>query len=376
VKKLLMVTLTLVITCALVLGSCTTEKTVTQTAIQTATEVETATETAVSTETETATETEFREKIILKLSVAIPPGDPHVERLHPWIENFNAAADGRYEMQLFEGGQLAGTMDTLDAVRLQVVEIGHGAMQQYGGYNPVFEAAQVPYMLNNYEANYEFTQLMFDYDNEILMNDFNQILLSSWCMGFNELYTVDTPVRTMEDLQGLTFSATSTIMGQTAEALGASAVIMDWPDEMPSLEKGIVDAGMATVAGAMAFMSYWDLIDYYVESSFMGGHLCVTMNLDVFNAMPADLQQVMLDEGRAYQEDMNEIMAEFSFDWALGELEANGVDIYVLPPEERARWKAACEPIEEAYWELLGEEDAQIIKDAAAAANAKFPYGG
>jgi TRAP-type C4-dicarboxylate transport system substrate-binding protein len=375
VKKVLLITLTLLVTCALFLGSCTTEKeTVTQTATatQTATEVETATATA----TATATETEFREKIILKLSVAIPPGDPHVDRLHPWIENFNAAADGRYEMQLFEGGQLAGTMDTLDAVRLQVVEIGHGAMQQYGGYNPVFEAAQVPYMLNNYEANYEFTQLLFDFDNEILMNDFNQILLSSWGMGFNELYTVDTPIRTMEDVQGLTLACTSNIQGQTAEALGASAVIMDWPDEMPSLEKGIVDGGMATVSGAMAFMSYWDLVDYYVESSFLGNHLCITMNLDVFNAMPADLQQVMLDEGKAYQEDMNEIMADYSFDWALGELEANGVDIYVLPAEERARWKAACEPIAEDYWELIGEEDAQFIKDAAAQANAKFPYGG
>jgi TRAP-type C4-dicarboxylate transport system substrate-binding protein len=150
---------------------------------------------------------------------------------------------------------------------------------------------------------------------------------------------------------------------------------MDWPDEMPSLEKGVVDGGMATVAGAMGFMAYWELVDYYISSSFLAGELCITMNLDVFNAMPADLQQVMLDEALAYQEDCNDLMYEFSFVWALGELEANGMDLYTLAPEERARWKAVCEPIAEDYWELIGEEYAQAVQDAAAAANAKFPYG-
>ena len=362
-KKLLIVTLTLLVACVMVFSACAEPA---PTPAPTPTPAPAPSPTPAPPEVET---------VILKLSVAIPPGDPMVEGLKPWIEDFNAAANGRYEMQLFEGGQLAGTMDTLDAVRNQVVEIGHGSMPLYGGQHPAIQAAQVPYMINNYEANYEFIQLIRDYQNEILMNQFDQNLLAAWSMGFNELYTVDTPVKTMEDLKGLNIAVTAPIMGQAAQSLGASPVTMDWPDEIPSLEKGVVDGGMATVAGAMAFMAYWELVDYYIASSLFGGELCITMNLDVFNAMPADLQQVMLDEAREYQEAMNIAMKDFSFVWAMGELEKNGVDIYVLPPEERARWKDACGPIAEDYWELMGE-DAQFLKDAADQANAKFPYGG
>jgi TRAP-type C4-dicarboxylate transport system substrate-binding protein len=121
--------------------------------------------------------------IILKLAVAIPPGDPMVERLKPLIDNFNKAAAGKYEMKLFEGGTLAGTADTLDAVRTGVVDIGHGSIPTFAGHDPAFSACEVPYFLNNYEANTEFVHLVKDYQDNICLHGAwattNYILLKS-----------------------------------------------------------------------------------------------------------------------------------------------------------------------------------------------------
>jgi TRAP-type C4-dicarboxylate transport system substrate-binding protein len=313
---------------------------------------------------------------VLKLGVAIPPGDPMVERLKPWIDNFNKAAAGRYELKLFEGGTLAGTSDTLDAVRTGVEDLGHGSIPTFGGHDPAFSASEVPFLLDSYEANTEFSYLLKDAQDKVFQSKFNQKLLCVWCMGFNEFYTVKKQVRTMADVKGLNIAVTQPLMSKSATALGGSPVTMDWPDELPALQKGVVDAGMASISGALAFMKYYEVIKYYIASYRAGSTLDVTINLDVWNKLPADLQKVMQDEATSYATDLVPIMKEFSFVWAINELKKNGVDVYYLPPDERAKWKVANAQIASDYFAKLSAADAKLIQDAAAQANAKYPYKG
>ena len=313
---------------------------------------------------------------ILKLAVAIPPGDPMVERLKPLMDNFNKAAAGKYEIKLFEGGTLAGTADTLDAVRTGVVDIGHGSIPTFAGHDPAFSACEVPYFLNNYEANTEFVHLVKDYQDNVFQTKFNQKLLSTWCMGYNELYTVKKPIKTMADIKGLNIAVTAPLMSKTVAALGGAPVTMDWPDELPALQKGVVDGGMATVSGAMAFMKYYEVVKYYTASSKSGTELDLAVNLDVWKKMPADLQKVLQDEATSYGKDLEPIMKDFSLVWAINELKKNGVTVYNLPPDERDKWKAASAQIGADYFAKLPAADAKLIQDAGAQANAKYPYKG
>jgi TRAP-type transport system periplasmic protein len=310
---------------------------------------------------------------VIKFGIGIPPGDPMVDGLQVWVDNFNAAAKGRYEAKLFPGGVLAGTMDTLDAVRTGAEEVGHGSITTFGGQDAGFSAAEVPYLLNSFDANVEFNKLIFDYHNSILEKKFHQKLLATWPMGFAEFYTVNRPVKTLADMKGLLVACDTVFEAKSSSALGASPVTMDFPEEIPSLQKGIVNAGMIAIAGGMAFMKYYDAVKYYVASSKSGSELDVTINLDVYNNMPPDLQKVMVDEGKKYADAMVPAMKNFSYTWALGELKKNGMDIYNLPAAERDNWKKACQPIIDEYWQKMGS-DAQVLKEAAAQANAKYPY--
>jgi TRAP-type transport system periplasmic protein len=330
---------------------------------------------STSTQTQSTT-SQPQGTVILKLGVAIPPGDPMVEGLKPWIENFNKAAAGRYELKLFEGGALAGTSDTLDAVRTGVEDVGHGSIPTFGGHDPAFSAAEVPFFLDTYEANTEFVHIIKDYQDNVFQTKFNQKLLCTWCMGFNEFYTVKKQIRTMADVKGLNIAVTGPLMSKSAAALGGSPVTMDFPDELPALQKGVVDAGMACVSGAMAFLKYYEVVKYYIASCRAGGELDVTINLDVWNKLPPDLQKVMQDEATKYATDLVPIMKEFSFVWAISELKKNGVEVYTLPPDERAKWKAANAQITADYFARLPAADAKLIQDAAAQANAKYPYQG
>jgi TRAP-type C4-dicarboxylate transport system substrate-binding protein len=313
--------------------------------------------------------------IILKVSIGIPDGDPMVEGLKTWATNFNKAANGQYDMRVFSGGSLLNSGDIIDAVRNNMVEIAHGNIGSSSGYYESFGISEVPFLLNNYDANYEFLKLAYNYYDNILQTKFNQKMLSLWTMGFTELYSSKKPIKVMEDLKGLNVGAYSPMQEKSVKALGGSPVLLSFQDEAAAFQKGLVDASIIGAAGGMAFNKYWEFIKYYTISSRSGMGLYVTMNLDKFKQMSPDLQKVMIAEGNKYQEDMNVAMKEFSYVWAIDQFKKGGMEIYTLPEAERARWKAVSQPVMDEYFKKLGS-DATVLKDAMDKANTKFPYTG
>jgi TRAP-type C4-dicarboxylate transport system substrate-binding protein len=313
-------------------------------------------------------------KVILRLSVGIPEQDPMVQGLIAWAKNFTQAANGKYEMQVYPGGVLAGANDSFASTRNKTFEMGHTSLPVLMGYDPVFGVANLPYCLSTYEANNEFCYQSRDYMSNVMETKFNQKLLSSFCMGFADVYSVKKQVKVMDDFKGLVISCDKAIDAKTAELLGGSPVTMDFFEEYPSLQKGVVNAGMACAGGALGFMKYYEVIKYLTLSSKSPGQLGVTINMEVFKAMPADLQKTMVDMGNKYQSDMAEVMKKFWMD-SYDTLAKNNVTIYNLPSEERAKWQAKCAPISDDYWKQIGPDATAKLQAMLKSANDKYPYG-
>jgi len=313
-------------------------------------------------------------KVILRLSVGIPEGDPMVQGLIAWSKDFNNMAGGRYEMQVYAGGVLSGANDAFSSVRNKTFEMGHTSLPVLTGYDPVFGVANLPYCLATYEANNEFCYQSKAYMSNVMETKFNQKLLSSFNMGFADVYTTKKQIKVMDDFKGMVVACDKAIDAKTVELLGGSPVTMDFFDEYPSLQKGVVNAGMACAGGALGFMKYYEVIKYLTLSSKSPGHIGVTINMDVFKAMPADLQKAMVDTGNKYQADMAEVMKKFWMD-SYDTLAKNNVTLYYLPADERAKWQAACAPITADYWKQIGPEAASTLQGMLKAANEKYPYG-
>jgi TRAP-type C4-dicarboxylate transport system substrate-binding protein len=243
------------------------------------------------------------------------------------------------------------------------------------GYEPVFGVANLPYILDTYEADNEFCYQIRDYMSNIMETKFNQKFLSSFCMGFGEIYTVKKQVKVMEDFKGLLIACDKAIDAKTAELLGGSPVTMQYNDEFPSLQKGVVNAGMATAGGALGFMKYYEVIKFLTVSSKSPGQLGVTINMDAYKSLPADLQKAMVDEGNKYQNDLAPVMKKFYLD-SFDTIQKNGVTVYNLPTSERDRWRTTCASIVTDYWNQVGPDAAAKLQATLKAANAKYPYTG
>jgi TRAP-type C4-dicarboxylate transport system substrate-binding protein len=308
--------------------------------------------------------------ITLKFAIPVPPGSIPVNTAEEWATKFNAAAGGRYVMEVKP--LLVGMEDMLPAIRTGAVEMGCGSLASWSGDDPRFSVSYLPFMVNNFDANHLAWKLALErLFNDVLMKKYNIKVLASEDYGFKDVYG-NKPIQKLEDWKGLLVDCESNLEAKTIEALGASAVPIPWVDEIPSLQKGVIDAGSTTCWSALLDIKYYDIVKYATKADMKGTHGVYIMNEDTFKAMPKDIQDLIVSGGQWFEDTLN-TRQKASADASAAGMQQHGVNVTVLSETERARWIAATKPVVDAYWASIDAESANILKGCIDDANKQFP---
>lgn len=310
--------------------------------------------------------------VVLRLAIGAPLEHPGTLLVTGFVEDFNAAAEGRYEIKLFAGGTLSSTLGQMDAIRTGAIDMGDAATNFYAGNDVAFGVADVPFLFNNYDAQIEFTKNAIEVLDAIAQEKFNQKLICMAVYGSKDVYSVSKPVETLADWQGLLVAINTPVESDMVKALGGAPVVTDWVDELPSLQKGVINAGIISAPMGLQPMQYSDVIKNITIAGMKGGMNFIAINLDIWKDMPKDIQDLMLECASDYATGFNNIFKSTESD-CITQLESEGVTVYYLPEDERDRWVEACRQVCEDYWNSLPQDVAQKFKDFAASANSKFP---
>ncbi len=147
----------------------------------------------------------------------------------------------------------------------------------------------------------------------------------------------DTPVQTLEDMEGLTLRFPTPVVGRVMEAMGASTVGMPAPQIFDSLNTGVIDGLMIAVSGLASFQLYPEL-NYGTECNCYVAAQYLVMNLDQWNSLTPDAQAVMQELGREHS-----LLAAEVYDGLYTSISQaaidEGIEKYVLPDDELARWQ-------------------------------------
>jgi TRAP-type C4-dicarboxylate transport system substrate-binding protein len=248
--------------------------------------------------------------------------------------------------------------------------MGNHPLDLMGGYDPTFNAIQIPWLYNNIEANIDAAEkFKKEVYEPVLVNKFNQMPVAMWTYGSIEIISTKE-IKTLEDWDGKLVGATSPVVADISEALGASSVSIPWPDLYPSLEKGVIDIAFNGMTPTLS-MSFYEVCDYIIPSYPCASIATNTINLDVWNDMPLDIQQILLEENEACVQRENEFNRNGQIDIPNGLIE-KGMDVYRLPAAERDRWKAAAQPVIDEIV-AMGPEIERIVA-IAEEANKMHPY--
>ncbi|MEJ2738650.1 MAG: TRAP transporter substrate-binding protein DctP, partial [Dehalococcoidia bacterium] len=178
-------------------------------------------------------------------------------------------------------------------------------------------------------------------------------------------------VRTLDDWKGLNVAGATYYGPELVKVLGGSPVFVPFPDFYSSLEKGVVDAILDAPSFTVTGKIY-EVATYQTFSMALGSSHGFIVNVDVWNAMPAEIQDILMDEAKTAAANLNQTMLDMFYSDSEFCAE-QGIEQYFLPKAERDKWieKASSFIAEQ---EALMGDIGQQIKQLANEANEKYPY--
>ena len=215
------------------------------------------------------------------------PTFPAVQ-MERWKTEVEKRTAGKVEIKTFPGSTLLGAKNMFDGVVAGQADIGCFALSYHPGRFPVLEAIDLPHGWPNATVA-SLAQL--DLYNKYKPESFKKVkVLTMFTCPPANIMSID-PVRTIADLKGLEIRAAGTGV-KVFELLGASPIGMPQSDVPDALHKKVIK-GMASSLEVMKDFNYAEYCRYITMTNLQVVTFGVIMNLDTWNSLPKDVQDVM-----------------------------------------------------------------------------------
>jgi len=276
----------------------------------------------------------------------------------PAGEEMAAVRDGLYDMGQCNSGFLTGLVLGNDTTTLPWLGGWPGALQATLAHMDLYK---------------QFPELQAESEGVKLL----------WIdhAGPTQIQTTSKPIQTAADLKGLNQIEIGPIPAETMKLLGTTPLSFPPLENFDALAKGVAD-GVSVNWDACLTFGYFDVIKHSTQAS-------VTNPSFFFEMMNLDTYESLTDEQKALFSDENCMKMAKVFGYAFDMFDKEGRDImaqkfadaglpeiYVLPEDERNRWKEATQSISENYIDTLNAAGlpGQEIYDATVAAFAKYAW--
>ncbi len=313
----------------------------------------------------------FAAEFEFKLHHFLSPKAPaHTKMLEPWAQRIMEASDGRIEIEIFPSMTLGGKPPQLPRqVRDGVVDMAWIVNAYAAGAFPRTEVFELPGVFQGDIAAVNKAMLEM-YDNEISKDFKGLVALFQHIHGGQGMHMATDEVRSPADLEGKKIRIPSRTGAWVIEALGASPVQTSVGEIPVALSKRVIDGALIP----------WEIIPplkiheqtkYQIEGP--GGKrlgttsFSVIMNEDRWNSLPADIQQIFVDNsGPEWHEEIGKVWADADA-FGIGIATKSGNAHIQLSDEEWAEFEAAVAPVVDRWVAEMAEKgiDGQALYDRA-----------
>ncbi len=238
------------------------------------------------------------EEIVARLSVHWGPKHHSAIHAQKFADEVNRRAEGRLRIDVFPAGQLFGIREQLGAVTSGAVEMGG-----------IVGVVSFPPINKNYNV-VSFTGLFDSYDEQRGFFAEDPAGKAVWddITGKSDsvllMYNPVGPVMTfstqelsgVDSMSGLKARALIGAERPMWEALGANTVSMPTGEVYSGLQTGMIDT-INSPPGSIRAFSWWEFLTHGQKPYQYFADAYIMANATWFNALPEDLQQLLLDVG-------------------------------------------------------------------------------
>lgn len=267
-----------------------------------------------------------------------------------WADQIEERSEGRVKMEIYYSGTLLDANNMYDGVRQKVADGGLTVLQYEPGKYPLVELAE----LIPYQGAEVASQVAYDLSKEYPIEALNDLkLLTVFANDQNYLFT-NHKVKTLADLNGKQYRAAGAYM-DLIQKFGAAGVGMSQAEQAEALQTAIID-GTVTERALTKDVQLAELVDYLVDKQLYVSTFAGVMNMDTWNSLPADIQQVFEDVGAELPAYAGKTLDAHTVENLKWSQEEHGLQIVSLSEEDNKKWDSTVN----AY---LGERINSLEKD-------------
>lgn len=297
--------------------------------------------------------------IVLRAGHTTNVDEPYHLGLLDMARRVHEATDGRVEIRIYPSMQLGGEKAMLEGLLLGALDIVVTANGSVTNFVPGMGILDLPFLFRDREHMYEVL------DGEIgdvlarRLEERGFHLLAFYEAGVRHLMTVDAPVHSIDDLQGLKMR-TMPVPAHIAafNAYGANAVAVDYSELYGGLQTGLVDGAEAANTN-YSNKKFYEVAPHWAQLGWVMLVADVLMSRERFEALPADVQQILTEAAEKSARTERELYAD-SDNRLLQALEDRGVSVTYPDP---APFREASRSV---YEEFVSTDEDRALLEAIA----------
>ncbi len=235
--------------------------------------------------------------IALRFAGQDPPDHPNTQRLNHLKEAVEQATDGRIQITVYPANELGDFMQVYEAIMAGTID--GGLINVAGASDPRLDFIYTPYLVADYEEAGEIFGLDGPVGHEvaILHEGLGVKFLGFAMAGFGGIATMDA----MQDYQvpgadkGIRLRVPPTEVHKVyADDAGFLPVVLSYTQLRAALESGRCTGTMGLTASDCYFVLK-DRVKYFYPYNNLVDNKSMVMNLNTFNALTPEDQQLFLD---------------------------------------------------------------------------------
>jgi len=267
------------------------------------------------------------------------------EVILPYLTGLEEKSGGRIRVTYYDAGGVVPLPGTMDAIASNVLQMGTTYPPIEPGRYPLSDVTSLPFtapgstiasqvIWHLYET---FPEWRAEYPSEV-------VVLTHFVSALNQIHTVNKPITSLEDLRGMDIIGLAPTTLEVLSMVGANPVSLLIQDSYEALDKGVADGIICPLAPIKA-LKISEIAKYHTIINLSCDAFTISMNREVFDSMPKDLQQLVTDGAGA------KIAKEAGYALDLGSVDdaqwmkGEGGEFYVLTEGEMTKFVAMVTPM-------------------------------
>lgn len=281
-------------------------------------------------------------------------GEKNFEIQEAWLRELEKASNGRLEIELLPNGGIVDNHETLDAMRLGLLDGHLSATGYFSKKDPAF--GLMGNTVGAWSDTSQFLSYMYEGGGNQLMEKlyakYNVKYVGAYTSGV-EAFVSKIPIDGVDDFKGVKMRSPDGLVTSVFAAIGAEPIALPGSQIIAALEKGTIDAADYSVFSTNQSAGMNDVATHPIQPGFHSlPALDFSMSQKKWDILPADIQDLMSRSVRELARTMTTELKKADIK-AIEEAQKNpNITIHDWSSGERKKFRAVAQD----QWKVVSEK--------------------